>query len=220
MTYVTHADLGGTPNVDPIVREPEDERFHDAWEAQALAVTLAAGATGMWNLDMSRRARETLPDYARLTYYQIWIAALEVLLAERGMVAADELAAGRGLHPPVPVPRVLRAGDVPAVLAKGSPTTRLAVTPQRFQPGDSVRLRAHAVSHHTRLPGYARGKRGTVERVHGAHVFPDRHAHGLGEDPQWLYTIVFDGGELWGADAAPGHTVSIDAWDPYLEPAA
>ena len=43
---------------------------------------------------------------------------------------------------------------------------------------------------------------GTIERVHGAHVFADTHAQGLGEQPQWLYTVVFDGQELWGADAA------------------
>ena len=58
-----------------------------------------------------------------------------------------------------------------------------------------------------------------IERLQSAHVFADAHAHGLGEQPQWLYTIVFEGAELWGCDAAPGLTVSIDAWDAYLEPA-
>jgi nitrile hydratase len=76
------------------------------------------------------------------------------------------------------------------------------------------------VPHHTRLPGYAHGKSGTVERVHGVHVFADANAHGQGEQPQWLYGVVFDGAELWGDDcAAPGLQVSIDAWEPYLSPA-
>ena len=65
---------------------------------------------------------------------------------------------------------------------------------------------------------YTRGKRGVIERVHGAHIFPDSNAHGLGEAPQWLYTVRFTGAELWGEDADPAHTTSIDAWESYLEP--
>ena len=44
-------------------------------------------------------------------------------------------------------------------------------------------------------------------------------AAGLGEDPQWLYTVAFDGRTLWGEDADPSLTVSIEAFEPYLEPA-
>ena len=215
--YTTYADLGGRTGFGPI--EPEDEgvRFHADWEPQALAIVLAMGATGSWNIDMSRAARETLPDYPRLSYYQIWLAALEKLMLQRGQLHADELAAGRMLHPPAPLARVLHAGQVQSALATGSPTARPAERPPRFAPGDRVRTRAHAVPHHTRLPGYARGKVGTIARVHGAHVFADAHAQGLGEDPQPLYTVVFEGAELWGAEAAPGLRVSIDAWETYLD---
>jgi nitrile hydratase subunit beta len=219
MSYTTHADLGGQPGHGPVTPEPEDVRFHAAWERDALAIVLAMGATGSWNIDMSRSARETLPDYAHLSYYQIWIAALEKLMAERGQVLPDEVAAGRMLHPPVPVQRVLRAEDVPAALAKGSPTARAAGAAPLFAPGQRVRTRVHAVDHHTRLPGYVRGKCGTIDRLHGSHVFADTHAQGLGEQPQPLYTVVFDGAELWGPDAAPGLRVSVDAWQSYLEPA-
>jgi len=58
-----------------------------------------------------------------------------------------------------------------------------------------------------------------IERVHGAHVYPDSVVAGSGEDPQWLYTVCFDGRELWGADSEPGVTVSVEAFEPYLEPA-
>lgn len=219
MTYVTHADLGGSPCAGPIVDEPEDLRFHAPWEARALAVTVAMGATGSWNLDMARAARETLPNYAELSYYRIWIAALESLLLERGLVTREELDAGRALCAPRPVPRRLSAAEVPAALAKGSPTARPATRPARFTVGDAVRARAGRVAHHTRLPGYVAGHVGRVERVHGMHVFADAHAQGLGEDPQWLYTVVFAGRELWGSAATPGHAISVDAWEPYLEPA-
>ena len=220
MSYTTQADLGGRPGFGAVVPEPEGELFHTAWEPRALALTLAAGATGTWNIDMSRAARETLPNYAELSYYEIWIAGLQRLLAERGLLLPDETAAGRALHAALPVKRVLRAGDVGSALAAGSPTLRPTAEVPRFRIGQRVRTRSEPVAHHTRLPGYARGKVGVVERLHGAHVFADAHAQGLGEEAQWLYTVAFDSAALWGDDAAqPALTVSIDAWDAYLEPA-
>jgi nitrile hydratase len=122
------------------------------------------------------------------------------------------------LHPPQPLSRILHAEDVATALKKGSPTVRASTTPARFAVGERVRARANEIPHHTRLPRYARGKVGRIERVHGAHVFADAHARGMGEQPQWLYTVAFDGRELWGDEAAPGLSVSIDAWEPYLEP--
>ncbi len=218
LPYRTHADLGGQPGHGAVVPESEGELWHAPWEPRALALTLAMGATGSWNIDMSRAARETLPDYAHLGYYEIWLSALQKLMAERGQVLPDEVAAGRALHPAPPVQRVLRAADVPAVLAKGSATERAATAPARFMLGDRVRLRAAEVPHHTRLPRYARGKVGRVERLHGAHVFADAHAQGQGEQPQWLYTVSFAERDLWGDDApAQNLVVSIDAWEPYLE---
>ena len=72
---------------------------------------------------------------------------------------------------------------------------------------------------HTRLPRYTRGKLGTVEAVRGCHVFPDTAAVGAGENPQWLYAVVFTGRELWGEAADPSIKVSIEAFEPYLDPA-
>jgi nitrile hydratase len=216
MSHVTHADLGGTTGYGAIVNEPEDERFHADWEPRVLALTLAMGATGSWNIDISRAARESLPAYARLTYYEIWFEGLLKLLAERGLVDADEVAAGRSLRDAVPLQRRLDAGDVPEVLAKGSSTERPSTTPAKFKVGDTVRMFAGEVPHHTRLPRYVRGRRGVVERVHGAHVFADAHATGRGEMPHWLYTVAFDARDLW-PDASAGVRVSVDAWEPYME---
>lgn len=200
-----------------MVPEPEEERFHADWERQVLALTLAMGASGEWNIDMSRSARETLPDYHALTYYEKWMKGLEKLLMERRLVDRDEMAAARMLHPPRPVPRVLRAVDVAAALAYGAPTQRAVTAPAGFAIGERVRARAEGVTHHTRLPGYARGKVGRIEHIRGVHVFADTNAQGLGEQPQWLYTVVFSGRELWGDTGAENTSVSIDAWEPYLE---
>lgn len=220
MSYINHADLGGRDLPGRIVPEPEGELFHAAWEPRVLALTLAMGGTASWNIDQSRSVRETLPAYARLSYYAIWLAALEKLMADRLQVLPDEIDAGRMLHAAREVKRMLKARDVAAALAKGSPTERATDAPARFAIGDRVRTRAGHVDHHTRLPAYASGKVGTIERLHGTHVFADANAQALGEQAQWLYTVAFDGHELWGADAAPGLSVSVDAWDSYLEPVA
>jgi nitrile hydratase len=217
-TYASHADLGGTTAAGSIVPEPEGELFHHAWEPRVLAMVVAAGATGRWNIDMSRRYRETLPDYADLSYYEIWLAGLERMLQDRGLVTSQELAAGHSLQEPAEVAGVLTADRVAAALAHGRRADREPSGPARFAVGDRVRTRAGNVDHHTRLPGYVAGRVGTVERVHGAHVFPDTHAHDLGEQPQWLYTVVFEASDLWD-DAAPGQTVSVDLWESYLHPA-
>jgi nitrile hydratase len=216
MTYRSHADLGGRRGFGHVTPEPEGQPFHAAWESRVLALTLAMGATGSWNIDMSRAARETLPDYARLSYYEIWFAALLRQLAERQLVEPDEALSGRALHPAPPVTRTLMAADVQAVLARGMPTERSAARPARFKLGQAVRMFAGDVPHHTRLPGYVRGKRGVIARVHGAHVFADAHASGRGERPHWLYTVEFDGAELWAGDRPQRLKVSVDAWEPYM----
>ena len=219
-------DLGGMQGFGPVLPEADEPLFHADWERRALAVTLAAGATGAWNIDQSRFARESLPpaDYLNSSYYQIWLRALERLLAERGMVGADELAAGQALHPAEATPRMaaqLGPAAVDAALAVGSPAIRPAVAAAYFAVGQSVRARNLNPPGHTRLPRYVRGKVGIVENVHGAHLYPDRHVQPtrppFDQRPEWLYTVAFDGAQLWGLDAEPGCTVSVDAWEPYLE---
>ncbi len=220
MTYTSHADIGGQLGHGRVQPEAEGELWHAPWEPRVMALTVAMGATGAWNLDASRAARESLPAYASLTYYEIWMAGLERLLQARGLVQQDEIAQARVLHPASPLPRTLQAAQVAAVLAKGAPTARAVGATARFAVGDAVRLLAAPVPHHTRLPGYVRGKEGRVTALHGAHVYPDTHAQGAGEQPCWLYTVTFSGTALWGSEPnAKGLSISVDAWEPYLEAA-
>jgi nitrile hydratase subunit beta len=220
MTYHSNADLGGQEGHGPVRLENEEPLFHAPWEPRVLALTLAMGATGLWNIDTSRAARETLADYRKLSYYQIWLAGLEKLLLQSGAVQADEIAQGRSMHTALPTRSVLHVQEVAAVLARGSPTARQSHGRARFALGQPVRTRSEVPPHHTRLPGYARGKRGVIERVHGSHIFADTHARGLGEQPQWLYTVAFDERELWGETTTPQQSrVSVDAWESYLKPA-
>ncbi|MDP3524814.1 MAG: nitrile hydratase subunit beta, partial [Hoeflea sp.] len=115
--------------------------------------------------------------------------------------------------------QVLRPNDVARVLARGGPCNREVATLPKFQPGDRVRTINEHPTGHTRLPRYARGKTGTIEAVRDGFVLPDTNAHGKGENPEHVYTVCFDGHELWGQGADPALTVSIDAWESYLEPA-
>jgi nitrile hydratase beta subunit len=176
---------------------------------------------GGWNIDMSRFARENRPpqEYLSMSYYQIWFAGLEAMLKERDLVTDDEIVVGHALAPPKPVKRVLSPGDVEKTLHRGGPTERETNTKPAFKTGDKVRAKNINPLTHTRLPRYVRGHIGKIERVLGFHVFPDSNGAGAGENPQWLYTVRFEGRELWGSEADPTVTVSVDAWEPYLEPA-
>jgi nitrile hydratase beta subunit len=214
-------DLGGMMGFGPVAGETEGEYFHADWEKRVLAVTIALGLLGEWNIDMSRHARESLhpTDYLASSYYEIWLKGLEKLLAAQALATPEELASGRSRHPPKPTRPPLAAQDVAPMLAKGAPSDRPPLFAARFSVGAEVRTLSFNPTGHTRLPRYARGKRGRIERVHGVFVFPDANAHGLGPSPQWLYLVSFPASELWGREGDPTLEVSIDAWESYLESA-
>jgi nitrile hydratase len=216
-------DMGGQQGFGPVLLEENEPLFHAAWESRAMAVTVAMGASGQWNIDLSRSARESLPPavYLSSTYYEIWIRALEKLMLERGMVTQAELASGQLISAPVKVNRVLTHQNVDAALKAGSPTERPIDQAALFRVGQQVRARNMHPQGHTRLPRYVRGHMGTVVRVHGGHLFPDGHTlratPPFNEPVQWLYTVVFDGPTLWGEHSDPSVEVTVDAWESYLE---
>ena len=212
-------DLGGQMGFGLVAPDSNEPYFHADWERRVLGITLSCGAFGAWNIDESRHARENIPpaSYLSASYYEIWTRALEVLLDRHGFATAAEIDAGtKQIEPAVPK-RILKAEMVAGVLSKGGPCDRPLETRPAFALGDRVRTKNFNPETHTRLPRYARGKTGLVEAVQGAFVFPDDNAHGKGENPQWVYTVVFDASEIWGEGADPTLTVSIDAWESYLE---
>jgi nitrile hydratase len=213
-------DLGGMHGFGKVTPEKDEPVFHAAWEGRVYAMQRVAGMFGFWNIDGGRASLEKLPPhvYLGVTYYEKWHLGLEKRLIENGLISPDEIEAGHALHPAKPVKRKLAPGEVDNTLQRGS-YYRPAPAPARFTPGTRVRTLNINPATHTRLPRYARDRVGTVEAIRGCHVFPDSVVLGKGEDPQWLYTVVFDGKELWGEQAAPGLKVSIEAFEPYLEPA-
>ena len=213
-------DMGGMHGFGPVEPEADEPVFHADWERRAFALTVAMAFGGEWTIDMGRHARENRhpADYLGKSYYELWLAGLAQLLAERRLVADDEMAAGQALHPGRAVRHVLKATEVESALARGTRYERPAPEPARFAIGDRVRARSHTPEGHTRLPRYVRGHVGTVERVNGVHVFPEVGAAGGEEVAHWLYTVRFSGRELWDANGDPHMDVSVDAWEPYLEP--
>jgi nitrile hydratase len=213
-------DVGGMTSFGPVTPEPNEPVFHAAFEPRVLANVIATGALGLWSGDFSRFARESLPPpfYYTRSYYEIWFAALEKILAEKHLVSPDEIEAGRALHDLQDMPlQVFHAEAVAPALQKGWPSDRPASDQPRFAVGHRVRMKNINPPTHTRLPRYTRGKAGIVEKVRGHFVYPDTSAHGAGEDPQWCYNVRFSARELWGDDADPKVSVSIDAFEPYLE---
>ena len=213
-------DMGGMDGFGTVEPEPNEPPFHASWEGRVLAMQRAMGYAGAWHIDMSRFAQERLPPpvYLTASYYQRWALAMERNVVERGYAGPDELAAGHALRPGKPLKRKLTTDVVKQGLTRGS-FYRQAQAPARFKPGDRVRAKNIHPPTHTRLPRYARGRVGVVELVHGCHAFPDTVAIDKGDNPQWLYTVVFEGTELWGPDADPSVKISIDAFEPYLDPA-
>lgn len=112
---------------------------------------------------------------------------------------------------------MLKPEEVAGAVATGGMYRREADVPPRFKVGERVRVRNHQPRGHTRLPGYVRGKVGTVAFDHGVFVYPDTMAHLQGEKPQHCYTVAFDSKEVWGDKGVAGDTLRVDMFDDYLD---
>ena len=223
-------DMGGRFGDGAVQPEPDGIPQLGAWQRRALALVLAAGALGQWNIDISRHARERLApaDYARFTYFEKWIAALADLLVEAEVLTKADLQgqSGDGAHNIAQHPlaeRMLKPEAVASMLAQGSPSNRPSDIGPPFQIGQVVRTLRPAANRrvqggHTRLPTYAAGAQGRILRAHGGHVLPDSNAHRFGEAPEPLYAVAFAASELWAAPENPNDEVVLDLWHSYLEP--
>lgn len=209
-------DLGGMHGFGRVEVAPDEPVFHARWESRVLGLVYQVVGFGWANIDTFRHGIERTPpvDYLTLGYYGRWRASLERILVERGVLGAEEVDArlsGRtSAPPPPPTP--------PAETEYGFERTR--AEPPRFHVGNVVRARVTSPAGHTRLPRYVAGRRGVITEVRAPYIFPDSNAARRGEDPQHLYSVRFDGAELWGDGAEPGTAVHIDLFEPYLEPAA
>jgi nitrile hydratase len=212
-------DLGGLHGFGPIPYEADEPVFHEPWEGRVFGMSLSLSGDDGPNLDAARHRGERLDPvaYFKNGYYGRWLAAMELMLHEEALLRPNELddrlsgkTSAPGGKPPAPPAR--SGGPL-----RGLDFIRKIDTPPQFSLGQVIRTRNHQPPGHCRLPAYARCKRGQVIRVHDAMVFADTNAHNLGENPQYVYTIAFDGAELWG-EVAESHTVvNLDLFESYLE---
>ncbi len=214
-------DMGGMHGMGPIAPEPAEPVFHERWEARVFALNRAMGVLGKWNIDAGRHSRERIPpaDYLRMSYYEKWLAGLIMLLKESGLVTDAELESGQPAPGTAKAAPPLTPEQVARLITARGWYERPVNEPPRFAIGQAVRAKKINPTGHTRLPRYARGRVGIIDRVHGAHVFPDSNAHFRGESPQHLYSVRFSARELWGEAAAARDSVNIDLWEDHLEPA-
>lgn len=213
-------DMGGMHGMGPVEIEKNEPVFHEEWEGRVLALRLASAFHRKWNGDMHRYAREQMPPAAFLaaTYYEIALFALEKLLVEQGLVTAKELETGRA-EGKASVERILRAAGVEALLRERKRVRLNDKVPPKFKSGDRVIARNIHPAGHTRLPRYARGRRGVIDRDYGVFVFPDTSAMRRDPKPQHLYGVRFAARELWGPDASERDSVYVNLWDDHLDPA-
>jgi nitrile hydratase beta subunit len=216
-------DLGGMDGFGPIEHTADEPAFHDEFERRVFATVLIAMAQGHCSMDEFRHAIERMaPErYLDASYYERWLSAIERLLVENGVVSADRLAerneqfeGGEATVPERVDPSL--AETMRSIVESGASPRRGDGDPA-FDVGDAVRVSNRHPDGHTRCPGYVRRATGTVQAINGAHVLPDTRAHGEGEQPEPLYTVRFEGTELWGPDAESGTAVSVDLWESYLE---
>ena len=215
-------DLGGMDGFGPVERMENEPNFHADWEARVFALSEVLVTKGLIpNGDAFRHSIERVDPVAYLThgYYGRWLAGVEGLLSDLGVVSREELQMTVEARDPtvrlVPIQSLNPpwSGGAPSA---GDNAKRSLDTSPRFQVGQAVRTLGHARSGHTRLPRYARGKTGVIHKINGGWVYPDSNAHGMGEDPQHLYAVAFSGETLWGAQGDPNLTVHLDLFEPYL----
>lgn len=212
--------MGGMEGFGPVEREPGEPLFHAPWERKAFAMNMVTKMPR--NLDASRHSIERLDPATYLTadYYGRWLAAVEVRLNEHGLLTSaevDERVRALG-HQPPPAPKATPTRALGPDDPQRNARRSVDASP-RFEVGDAVVAADIHPRGHTRLPRYVRGRRGVVAHVHPAFVFPDSHAHGRGEHPQYVYAVGFPATELWGPEADPAATVHVDLFESHLEPA-
>ncbi len=213
-------DMGGMHGFGAVQPERDESTFHAPWEGRVFGMSRSLGYAGAWNSHSTRTARESLDpvEYLAASYYEKMLLTMQKQLLARGLVGQDELDAGRSLRPGPPLARSVSPSDIsPILYRRKKPQT--APRPARFHVGDRVRARNINPPTHTRLPRYARGRIGVVEAVAGVNPLADAAALGAADIPQWYYTVVFTGQELWGDGSDPRLSVAIGAAESYLEPA-
>ena len=213
-------DLGGREGFGPIRGKDDDQSFHAEWEARAFGMVQASAGDSSWTIDWFRHCRELIApaDYLTRTYFDHWALTLAAEMIDAGYITLDELKLGVSAFIPEPGDPPTTAEEARAYVKKPRKYSAEVDSPPAFAVGDAVRGKQLGHSGHTRLPGYARGRKGKISAYHGAHLLPDASARGE-KRAEHLYTVGFAASELWAEARDRRDHVFVDLWESYLEPA-
>ena len=212
-------DLGGKQGFGPVDVDEEEVAFHADWEGRMWAIAQCAGGRDGWTLDWWRHCRELIDpvDYLARPYFDSWMQAYTATYIDSGTISLEEIIAAKSATPPAdPPPAKSKEEVLRDVQAQGISFEKPLQQAPRFAVGDRIMTRQLTTSHHTRLPGYARGKPGIIHAYHGAHIFADGSARG-DESPQHIYSVVFEARDLWPEAQDNKDRVFLDLWESYLE---
>jgi nitrile hydratase len=94
-------------------------------------------------------------------------------------------------------------------------------TSARFKPGDKVKIGDHNPPGHRRVPVYARGRVGTIERICGAFPNPEELAYGFdGLPKRTLYRVRINQADIWPEyKGNPKDILELEIYEHWLEPA-
>jgi nitrile hydratase len=219
-------DMGGMHGFGRVVREENEPVFHEPWEGRAFAMIRAIRE----KVPPRRSGREIIEGieparYLSSSYYERYLEVLEHQVLDAGVITEAEIESRMRLidkEGSDPVAPTADPGTAQRVVTRLL-TDRRHPAPSggqaRFAVDDAVVVRNLNWPGHNRLPRYIRGKHGVIARVNGWHRIEDAHADALGPDPQTVYTVRFDGAEVWGPESEAGLTIYMELWEGYLEPA-
>ncbi|MBL6750493.1 MAG: nitrile hydratase subunit beta [Nevskia sp.] len=205
-------DLGGVQGFGKVAHKANSVAyrpvFHEPWEHLAYSLLfLGADTLKVFNVDELRHAIERLDprQYFASPYYDRIVAGTASLYVEKGVLSHAELEALAGGRFALARPQGL-----------GRPARE---TRPPFEVGDRVRVAGAFVPGHTRMPGYVRGKHGTILHRTGVKwPFPDAAGHGRPAALEPTYHVEFKGSDLWG-ETAEAASVVVDLWEGYLDKA-
>jgi nitrile hydratase subunit beta len=194
-------DLGGKQGFGRVKypSPPHDE----TWEPLVRALSAFAMRKRIYNMDEMRHAIERMDPryYLAAPYYERHLTAVATLLVEKDVITREELEA-------------LAGGAFP--LSSPIGPGRLPAPPQSFAVGEKVRVKNEFVPGHVRMPGYIRGKTGTVVGISPVYPFPDAAGHGMQAPMEPTYDVRFRTRDLWpdNCDDALNH---VGVFQSYLE---
>ena len=219
-------DMGGMHGFGPIEVEENEPVFHEPWEGRVYAMRRTL--PGVSSRYGGRFLIESIPPalYLKSSYYERWLLSLEDALLKKGVITVEELDEKTRFYRENPDAEVPHKED--PELAKAGETLYTSSAPSedhggsiipRFGVGDSVKAVNINISGHTRLPSYVRGRVGTVAKLYSAQDIQD-HVPESKKGPQPVYSVRFEGRELWGNTAESNQGLYIDMWESYIEPAS